>query len=629
MAGAVLVLQAGTASACIRTDATACIRTDGADCIRTEGIECMRTEGADGTESQQVFPLPRLRSGAGIPGAADRDERKASQGFEEESVLEKWDIDPDDLPQEEIEEIPPVPEEIREYFEEAVADTVEKYDGSTPPAPDLSKYSLRADTIRAGVRAKAQGLMKKESGQILDRMSSFALSFGGPAIAKMAKEMQSQTVGKMTAFGSGQEDEDSDRKAGSPVIRPSFPDNFDSSPSGGQVSGGGPLLSIIPPLNEQPAGQDDGPYDGSDDAPYDGSDDGPYDGSNDDPYDGPDVVSPDHEEVNNSGTQDPAQEDKENRVEEDGKSTGESGFEDIEIFPDLTANFALARPFTSGSLYYKYRNTGSIRSGSGSEEKDDSGDDQDNFSGESSAAETAERRNIVFIGDSRTVGMEMYVGGREDEYWCAKNSMGYSWMVDTAAPSVDNLIGENTDVVILMGVNDLGNVSRYVDYMNEKAAEWKERGARTFFVSVTPVVDSKSPNAKNSRIESFNTYAIEHLRNVHYIDAYNRIRYSFGSPDGIHFDAATYREIYRIIHFYLYQGWYEEAGLRFYFDCGQPLTGWHCLDGSWQYMDGAGVRWISDSRVGDVCLAPYPMTGLTDPDIRVLSTMASDTSGDK
>ena len=33
--------------------------------------------------------------------------------------------------------------------------------------------------------------------------------------------------------------------------------------------------------------------------------------------------------------------------------------------------------------------------------------------------------------------MEMYVGGREDEYWCAKNSMGYSWMVDTAAPSVD------------------------------------------------------------------------------------------------------------------------------------------------------------------------------------------------
>ena len=105
----------------------------------------------------------------------------------------------------------------------------------------------------------------------------------------------------------------------------------------------------------------------------------------------------------------------------------------------------------------------------------------------------------VFLGDSRTVGMEMFVGGREDEYWSAKNSMGYSWLVSSGAPAVENLIDENTDVVILMGVNDLGNVSRYVDYMNAKAADWKERGARTFFVSVTPVVDSKSPNAKNQR----------------------------------------------------------------------------------------------------------------------------------
>ena len=309
--------------------------------------------------------------------------------------------------------------------------------------------------------------------------------------------------------------------------------------------------------------------------------------------------------------------------------TGQSVYADSDVFPDLTANFALAKPITSGRLCYKYGNKESQRADSGSEENDDSGEIEDDHSAEASETFSAAHRNVVFIGDSRTVGMEMYVGGREDEYWCAKNSMGYSWMVNTATPSVDSLIGENTDVVILMGVNDLGNVNLYVDYMNEKAAEWKERGARTFFVSVTPVVDSKSPNAKNSRIESFNAYAIENLRNVYYIDAYNRIRYSFGSPDGIHFDAETYREIYRIIHFYLYQGWYEEAGLRFYFDCGQPVTGWHFLDGSWQYMDGAGVRWVKNSRVGDVCLAPYPLTGLTDPDIRILSSMDSDTSAEQ
>ena len=276
-----------------------------------------------------------------------------------------------------------------------------------------------------------------------------------------------------------------------------------------------------------------------------------------------------------------------------------------------TANFALARPFDQGSLYYKYKMKEDGHSGEDSAGTE-SGHDRE-------GEEFLPGRRVVFIGDSRTVGMEMFVGGREDEYWSAKNSMGYSWLVSSGAPAVENLIDENTDVVILMGVNDLGNVSRYVDYMNAKAADWKERGARTFFVSVTPVVDSKSPNAKNSRIEDFNAYAVENLKGVHYIDAYNRIRNSFGSPDGIHFDGATYREIYRIIHFYLYRGWYEEAGLRFYFDCGRPLTGWQYLDGQWQYMDGAGVRWIRDSRIGDVCLAPYPMTGLTDPDISVLS----------
>lgn len=227
--------------------------------------------------------------------------------------------------------------------------------------------------------------------------------------------------------------------------------------------------------------------------------------------------------------------------------------------------------------------------------------------------ENEESRRTIFIGDSRTVGMYMYAPVNLNEYWSARDSMGYEWMVNAGIPRAEDLIRENTDVVILMGVNDLGNVKKYTSYINKKAAEWKEKGARTFFVSVTPVVDSKSPNAKNSRIESFNAYIRENLQGVHYIDAYNRIRSSFGSKDGIHFDGPTYREIYNIIHFYLYKGWYEEAGLRFYFDCGRPLTGWNYIDGKWHYMDGSGVCWITDSRVGDVCFEPYPGTGLLTP----------------
>ena len=714
MAGAVLVLHAGTASACVQTG------------------------GAAFPEGRQELPAAHLRAGAGISTTA-REGEKAPDSPEQDSVLDsvldKWDIDPDSLPRQENEEIPSVPEEIREYFEAAVAGTVEQYKGSTPPASDLSRYSLRADTIRAGVRAKAHALMKKESGQILDRMNSFALSLGGPAIAQIALEMQSRTAGKMAAFGSRQEDDDSGHEVHSAGLFPSSygsqgsPYSEESSVSGATVRV--PFLSIAPPSKEEPHKENsiendsiendiedskenhtensvDNDIEGSKESYTENSIDSDIEDSLEDETEssGEDVsespeespVRPDEEHIPDStllhappgmssflsylpggniwsddegfsyvensseglssgefstgylsseddssegistekissgdfgSEEDSAEAGFSDTFSDSSSDTGQSVYADSDVFPDLTANFALAKPITSGRLCYKYGNKESQRADSGSEENDDSGEIEDDHSAEASETFSAAHRNVVFIGDSRTVGMEMYVGGREDEYWCAKNSMGYSWMVNTATPSVDSLIGENTDVVILMGVNDLGNVNLYVDYMNEKAAEWKERGARTFFVSVTPVVDSKSPNAKNSRIESFNAYAIENLRNVYYIDAYNRIRYSFGSPDGIHFDAETYREIYRIIHFYLYQGWYEEAGLRFYFDCGQPVTGWHFLDGSWQYMDGAGVRWVKNSRVGDVCLAPYPLTGLTDPDIRILSSMDSDTSAEQ
>ena len=234
MAGAVLVLHAGAASACVRTGGTAF---------------------ADG---QQDSPVPNLSAGAGIPLASPNHEKKASDGPEQDSVLERWDINPDHLPPEENDEVPPVPEEIRQYFEEAVAAAVEKYEGDTPPASDLSRYSLRADTIRAQVRAKAHILMKKEGGQVLGRMNSFALSFGGPAIAQMAADMQSRTVGKMAAFGKAQGDEEKTLTSHRTDNSSASGQRSEGSPSSGKSSDTGapvrvPFLSIIPPSEEQPS----------------------------------------------------------------------------------------------------------------------------------------------------------------------------------------------------------------------------------------------------------------------------------------------------------------------------------------------------------------------------------------
>ena len=637
------------------------------------------------------------------PGEPDNSRKGSGSGrWDEQDILERWEIDSASLPSEPAEEAPAVPEELKPYFEEAVSDTVNMYHGTVPPAPDLSKYSLRADTIRAAVRDKARIRMEEESGKILDKMKSYTASFSVMTFPSLASELQRQTPGKLAAFGKEKESGDG-TLADSHTSTAGSSGDFSSSQTERTSSAGkGPFLSALPgsqtdvsdrqtdlsdreennavipeeyaedtgeSVSEDFAGTDAGNDSPSFDPATEGSPSfdpsaagSPLPDSAGIPdsflFHSPPGMSsflsyipgmyPDNPPVSGPGADDGGISDAfadshPSQVQGTGNDEEAESGRDILLNPDQaapldeldilldmdqaaplyeqavetdpvqgeTANFALARPFDQGSLYYKYKMKEDGHSGEDSAGTE-SGHDRE-------GEEFLPGRRVVFIGDSRTVGMEMFVGGREDEYWSAKNSMGYSWLVSSGAPAVENLIDENTDVVILMGVNDLGNVSRYVDYMNAKAADWKERGARTFFVSVTPVVDSKSPNAKNSRIEDFNAYAVENLKGVHYIDAYNRIRNSFGSPDGIHFDGATYREIYRIIHFYLYRGWYEEAGLRFYFDCGRPLTGWQYLDGQWQYLDGAGVRWIRDSRVGDVCLAPYPMTGLTDPDISVLS----------
>ena len=58
--------------------------------------------------------------------------------------------------------------------------------------------------------------------------------------------------------------------------------------------------------------------------------------------------------------------------------------------------------------------------------------------------------NIVFIGDSRTVGMQQAVGGNDT--WSGKVSAGLDWMKSSGVPNVENNIQNGSAVVILMGV---------------------------------------------------------------------------------------------------------------------------------------------------------------------------------
>ena len=524
----------------------------------------------------------------------------------EETAIRNWHLDADDLPSEEEEALPEVPEDLVPYFHEKIGQIAADYEGRLPASADMRRYSPRADALRTMVREAAGRIISGETDQIRREL----LALGGAAGQRTFREYLAALQGRPGAWA------DARREAlyaeGKLPIPLAGPDREQENQNTGAGSGrpassvqeflGGRLASGPSSQEEEAKSIYTVPEDPADwtalpvsPALYAFTMDFPADSGRMETKGGISLFPGLKNYLSDINRRIQAPEQKQAYSRSGAGTAGGEVYDQRTVPADSAAQGDLAAAEPSGAEFHQ------------------------SVPAYGPAAQTTaqsvsqKRRRTVLIGDSRTVGMEMYVGGDEDTYWSAANSMGYNWMVSTGVPAVEDLIGEDTDVVILMGVNDLGNVSRYVSYMNEKAAEWKERGAQTWFVSVTPVDDRRSPNAKNARIESFNTYMQENMEGIRYIDAYNRIRSSFGSPDGIHFDRATYQEIYRIIRFHLYCGWYTENGLWFWFENGEPRTGWQYLDNSWQYFDGNGVRWIRDGRVGEVVLAPYPETGMLDP----------------
>lgn len=151
---------------------------------------------------------------------------------------------------------------------------------------------------------------------------------------------------------------------------------------------------------------------------------------------------------------------------------------------------------------------------------------------------------LVFIGDSRTEGIRDAVS--DDSTWCCESGKGYEWMSSTAVPSIENQIGENTAVIILMGVNDVHQVTNYVNYINVKANEWAELGAKTYYVAVGPV--EADPYVTNTQIERFNALMEANLIGVNYIDLYSHlVSAGYSTVDGTHYPNSVSVEIYNYI----------------------------------------------------------------------------------
>lgn len=182
---------------------------------------------------------------------------------------------------------------------------------------------------------------------------------------------------------------------------------------------------------------------------------------------------------------------------------------------------------------------------------------------------------IIILGDSRAEEMHQFVGDAGVS-WCYKIGMGYLWMMSEGFPTIDGDVGPGTAVVITLGVNDVVDqfrVPQYAAAINEKAAEWRARGAQTFYASITPVDDALNHEEHNSDIVYWNN-TIQPLlsQDVYYLDLYSAIIGNFATVDGLHYTGDTYRTIFDLIISGVEAAGYYPYSEEDYEDDGLPRT---------------------------------------------------------
>ncbi len=165
-----------------------------------------------------------------------------------------------------------------------------------------------------------------------------------------------------------------------------------------------------------------------------------------------------------------------------------------------------------------------------------------------------EKMAYVYIGDSRTVGLNnvCHMSEDEDTFVIAAVGKGYKWWSKDGLNTLLTIEAEHPEYtaytyIFNLGVNDTKNADKY-----EEVITYLQGKGTTYVVSVNPVVDSKSPYVKNSRIESLNNTYVQVADN--YIDTYSYlVENGFSAPDGIHYSKDTYRTIYALIQNYILQ----------------------------------------------------------------------------
>lgn len=150
---------------------------------------------------------------------------------------------------------------------------------------------------------------------------------------------------------------------------------------------------------------------------------------------------------------------------------------------------------------------------------------------------------VILVGDSRFVQMQANVGDNSCT-WIAESGKGYTWFEEKAIPRIDGCVGRGSKILINLGVNDPGNLQKYITLVNAKAAEWTAVGATVYYASVNPVWEN--PYVTEEQVEYFNAQMQNGLSaDIHWIDSHSYlISVGYRLVDGLHYSSETYQTLY-------------------------------------------------------------------------------------
>lgn len=159
-----------------------------------------------------------------------------------------------------------------------------------------------------------------------------------------------------------------------------------------------------------------------------------------------------------------------------------------------------------------------------------------------SPAPTSPQQPVIWVGDSRTVGMGRAVDN--DDIYIGADGEGYTWLYETGVVQLSEAIktAPGTPVVFNFGVNDCDDIDNYLDLYHAIEAEYPD--THFYYLSVNPIEPTLCDNVTNEEISDFNAQLKNEFPDQ-YIDSFTFLQINETvTVDGVHYTEEDYQKIY-------------------------------------------------------------------------------------